>query len=259
MWLPLEVTWGSIKRPYKYQKFVISMQSVPLRSLLLCAAGLLVLGAVFATGRWSARRAPALLTTAVLSGATGKLYTAARDSMLSNNTLLEVKLLERPDTSYQIRRDSGLPHDLRENLGRQPCGAGQDFAYHASAMELEWTQGPPKHGHICSIARSVRQQSDASTWLNYSRRSHGPTRPPTVDEAVVLSWFSCGDGVHEPIEPLSGVARHPRFPTGCDDSLRDDSLRYDLSRKYLFDISYLVLKNACMERRSVGRRAQSVL
>ena len=54
------------------------MQCALVPRVLLCAVGLLVLGAVFAAGRWSAGSAPALLTTAVLSGATGKLYQAKR-------------------------------------------------------------------------------------------------------------------------------------------------------------------------------------
>jgi len=157
----------------------------------------------------------------------------------------EVRVLKQPATSDQIRRGSGLSHELREHQARHPCGAGKDFAYHASAMELEWTQAPPKHGRICSTSHSAHQRRDASVWLNYSQRSHGPSRPPTLDEAAVLSWFSCGDGAHEPIEPLSGVARHPHFPTGC--AGKDQKTN-------LFDITYLVLKNACMERRSVGRR-----
>ena len=56
----------------------VRMQCAVLPRVLLCAVGLLVLGAVFAAGRWSAGSAPALLTTAVLSGATGKLYQARR-------------------------------------------------------------------------------------------------------------------------------------------------------------------------------------
>ena len=148
----------------------------------------------------------------------------------------EVRVLKQPATSDQIRRGSGLSHELREHQARHPCGAGKDFAYHASAMELEWTQVPPKHGRICSTSHSAHQRRDASVWLNYSQRSHGPSRPPTLDEAAVLSWFSCGDGAHEPIEPLSGVARHPHFPTGC--AGKDQKTN-------LFDITYLVLKNAC--------------
>ena len=58
--------------------FVRVSMHCALRPVLLCAVGLLVLGAVFAAGRWSAGSAPALLTTAVLSGATGKLYQARR-------------------------------------------------------------------------------------------------------------------------------------------------------------------------------------
>ena len=50
------------------------MQIVGALRPLLC--GLFVLGAVFATGRWFTGSAPVLLTTAVLSGATGKLYQA---------------------------------------------------------------------------------------------------------------------------------------------------------------------------------------
>lgn len=156
-----------------------------------------------------------------------------------------VRVLQRP-TSEQIRRGSGLPHDVREHQGLQPCGVGQAFAYHASAMELEWTQAPPKHRHICNLSRSAHQRKDASTWLNFSQLSHGPTRPPTLDEAAVLSWLACGDGTNEPIEPLSGVARHPFFPTGCPS--------WHINRIYQYDLSYLVLKNVCRERRGAGRR-----
>jgi len=97
----------------------------------------------------------------------------------------EVRVLKQPATSDQIRRGSGLSHELREHQARHPCGAGKDFAYHASAMELEWTQAPPKHGRICSTSHSAHQRRDASVWLNYSQRSHGPSRPPTLDEAAV--------------------------------------------------------------------------
>ena len=118
------------------------------------------------------------------------------------------RVLQIP-TSEQIRRGSGFPHDVREHQGLQPCGVGQDFAYHASAMKLEWTQAPPKHGHICNLSRSAHQRKDASAWLNFSQLSDGPTRPPTLDEAAVLTWLACGDGTNAPIGPLSGVARHP--------------------------------------------------
>ena len=151
-----------------------------------------------------------------------------------------------PANTEQIRRGSGLPHDVREHQGLQPCGVGPDFAYHASALELQWTQAPPKHGHICNLSRSAHQRKDASTWLNFSQLSHGPTRPPTLDEAAALSWLACGDGTSEPIEPLSGVARHPFFPTGCPSR--------HINRIYQYDLSYLVLKNVCRERRGSGRR-----
>ena len=158
----------------------------------------------------------------------------------------EVQTLKKPTDRGHIRRGSGLSHDLREHQGRHPCGASvwEDFAYHASAVELEWTVPPLKHGRICNTARGAKQREGAARWLNYSQRSHGASLPPTLDEEGALSWFNCGDGTHEPIEPLSGVARHPHFPTGCAQS----------DRTHLFDITYLVLKNACAERRSVGRR-----
>ena len=148
----------------------------------------------------------------------------------------------RPDEGG-VRRAS--PHAA---IGpHAPC-FGANFTYQPSSFEREWTTGPPKHGRICELAKSPSQREGNKQWLRYSSRSAGVVRPPTKAESDVLSWLHCADGRREPIEPLTGAARHPLFPIECPKKLKGHPL--------LFKTEYLVLKNACGGDASKHRRSQ---
>ena len=129
-----------------------------------------------------------------------------------------------------------------------PC-FGATFTYQPSSFEREWTTGPPKQGRMCELANSTRQREGAEQWIRYSSRSEGVVRPPTNAESEVLSWLHCADGRREPIEPLSGAARHPQFPIECAE-LAEATTR----NPFLFNTEYLVLKNACGVEASETRR-----
>ena len=131
-----------------------------------------------------------------------------------------------------------------------PC-FGANFTYQPSSFEREWTTGPPKQGRICELAKSPRQREGAEQWIRYSSRSEGVVRPPTSAESEVLSWLHCADGRREPIEPLTGTARHPRFPIECDEARPH--------HPFLFNTEYLVLKNACDGGASNHRHGRNIL
>lgn len=121
--------------------------------------------------------------------------------------------------------------------------------YSPSAFERAWTH--LRRGEICALAK--RQWGGAKRWLSYSTRSAGSIgalRRPNSEEERVLSWF-CEDGVAEPIEPLSGMARHPFAMLGCN--LHEKP--FMPAETNLMNISYLVLKNQCgpSRRRRHGR------
>ena len=131
-----------------------------------------------------------------------------------------------------------------------PC-FGANFTYQPSSFEREWTTGPPKQGRMCELAKSARQREGAEQWIRYSSRSEGVVRPPTSAESEVLSWLHCADGRREPIEPLSGAARHPRFPIECPEASSPST-----QKAFLFNTEYLVLKNACGDEASEHRSRQ---
>lgn len=133
-------------------------------------------------------------------------------------------------------------------------GAVAGFEYRASWLEREWTTRPIDTGGnsygICTLARSPAQQRGVAQWLNYSQRTwltakhsqrlRGRSEPPGRLEGDVLSWMSCSDR-RDPIEPLTGVARHPRAPIGCADTTKEQVH----ANEFLYDISHLVLHNEC--------------
>ena len=123
-------------------------------------------------------------------------------------------------------------------------GAVAGFEYRASWLEREWTTRPIDTGGnsygICTLARSPAQQQGVAQWLKYSQRSYGRSKPPGRLEGDVLSWMSCSDR-RDPIEPLTGVARHPRAPIGCADTTKEQVR----ANEFLYDLSHLVLHNEC--------------
>ena len=107
--------------------------------------------------------------------------------------------------------------------------------YEASKCEQVWLDGK-RRGRICATAAAVESETD--DWLSYSRRAfrkqvRALPPPITPNERAALSWFRTGDA-EAPIEPLHGVARHPRAKVGCAGNTGD-----------LYDLTYLVPYDRC--------------
>lgn len=158
------------------------------------------------------------------------------------------KILAPPTAPLNVSDDL-LPHTWEFGISRTPCNTGAGFSYKPSMLELEWTRGDPKHGKVCELSSRRNQRRGAQVWLNYSKHSNGPTRAPTKEESAILSWLQCSDGQHEPIEPLTGTGRHPQVPVGCPTTTLGA-----MDQSHVFDLSYLVLQNACGQQPSPGRR-----
>lgn len=117
------------------------------------------------------------------------------------------------------------------------CARRAQLLYVPSWVEMEW-MGNMTTG-IC--ARSHSQVAASRHWLKFAQDSVGPnaTRPPTSDEALILSSFVTSSNRSEYIEPLTGIARHPFASVGCHDrSFKSVSK---------FEIRHLVLPNLCGE------------
>ena len=108
--------------------------------------------------------------------------------------------------------------------------------YRAGHLEATWFE-KPRAGALCETA--ISQLDEARLWVNYSSSAFSadghPTRQPTEEEAAAIShiWTN---GRYQPIEPLSGMARHPFAKVGCPGMKAETSI---------FDISYLILPNEC--------------
>lgn len=158
-----------------------------------------------------------------------------------------------------------------------PCGRTPPRPrYHSGSIEREWLSSR-KTGHICTTA--TVQVAQVRAWLQYSRRLwsaenarvplratvasttdldaqlYRPLRPPTEtepgpEERVVLSHFTVGGAV-EYIEPLSGMARHPLSKLLCPREARVwEAAAKRMGTEHLvstglYDVTYLVLANAC--------------
>ena len=116
--------------------------------------------------------------------------------------------------------------------------------YSPGRLEQLWLEAPHQT-RICNTA--LQQVDDAKLWLSYSKAVFSPkgqpAREPTAEEASVLSFFSPklgAEGKRSYIEPLSGMARHP-LASICS-SASEQAFKVDL-----FDISYLIVENACGE------------
>ena len=118
---------------------------------------------------------------------------------------------------------------------------GRTTGYRAAASELVWLDGQ-RRGKICATAELPDVEAAARAWTGYARRAWrpggGPAPEPTPDERRALSHFHVANRT-EAIEPLHGVARHPFARVGCAHSAAH---AHDAG---LFDITYLVIHNAC--------------
>ena len=123
--------------------------------------------------------------------------------------------------------------------------------YESSALEMAWV-GQERRGQICQLQREPAQVEGAHAWISYSSDVFLPgkslPRRPTDAEYRALSHFFVGAHNHtEPIEPLTGVARHPAFgPEMCT--------QHAHLRQHLFDIDYLVIHNGCGRHHVRGRK-----
>ena len=114
------------------------------------------------------------------------------------------------------------PIDGRRSMAHLPV-----TAYRPAASEAVWLDGARK-GKICATAELPDVEAAAKLSTAYSNRAFWATKgepapTPTLAERKALSQFHYGrlDGEHyvEPIEPLTGVGRHPFAPAprGRDD------------------------------------------
>ena len=112
------------------------------------------------------------------------------------------------------------PIDGRRSMAHLPV-----TAYRPAASEAVWLDGARK-GKICATAELPDVEAAAKLSTAYSHRAFWaikgePAPTPTVAERKALSQFHYGrlDGDHyaEPIEPLTGVGRHPSAPASRDD------------------------------------------
>ena len=140
------------------------------------------------------------------------------------------------------------------------AAAGDGYVrYEASELEMLWANRSAR-GRICELARDAAQVALARGWLAYSERAFRPdgARAPPADGGAwrALSRFRARDGTLEPIEPLTGVARHPFahvFQHFHRDGLNAESAACASRARPSgapalvdpLDISYLVVHNAC--------------
>ena len=117
------------------------------------------------------------------------------------------------------------------------CGTKKQI-YQPGTLETHWLRSK-KAGHICETILSQKQMN--RIWTNFPQDVFIPDgkspRDPTTAEHQVLShmWTAGVPGPSQPIEPLSGVARHPGAPV-CK-SINGTT--------NLFDISYLIIPDMC--------------
>ena len=127
------------------------------------------------------------------------------------------------------------------SAGSHQAGSNQHSTYTSSDAERAWLTGD-KAGKICETAVSDEQVVAARHSLGYSAATWMPARQkarqPMEAEWSALSYFQGEQGTRDPIEPLSGMARHPFTQLGCPfaDSVTMASIT---------DITFLVLANRC--------------
>jgi len=139
---------------------------------------------------------------------------------------------------------------LVEVVAFSPCGSqfkhdeNFRFRYEPAVLERQWVDQKVQ-GSVCRLAREQIRARGAplGNWLNYSANVVGGlNRLPTSSEANSLSSLQCTDGRREYLEPLTGIARHPHARVGCHRLLGRDPGFKEVDP---FNISYLILQNAC--------------
>ena len=154
-------------------------------------------------------------------------------------------------------------------LGLISCKASSGTApttYLPGAIEQHWIRPDWRAaGHICDVANGDEQVAAAKEWLDYakaasSRRADGmPARksiagrthereppmytplqpaPVSAEQLRQLSFFREADGAMHPIEPLTGMGRHPLATSLC-------GYHGEHAASSIYNLSYLILANRC--------------
>ena len=133
--------------------------------------------------------------------------------------------------------------------------------YRPSALELDWFPPDGVENRVCQIAaaQALLHDKGVMAWLNYSVHSQEPStkraKHARLQQAVPpsLSTLSLCDapGCVEYLEPLTGIARHPRASVGCAPA--------HVFSASPMDINYLVLYNKCPGRRTCTASGGSTL
>lgn len=151
-----------------------------------------------------------------------------------------------------------IPIGTARHLAKHPCLPNEQQkvvqlerqVYHPSELELGWLQ-KSHHGIICHTSKMQRQAIEL--WLNYSAdifSKNGRIRPPSAQEAEVLSSFDWGDGKSY-IEPLHGSARSPRI---CESDIF--SLTEPEITGIVMDLSFIITENFCSILKTPKPRAK---
>ena len=128
--------------------------------------------------------------------------------------------------------------------------------YRSSESELLWLNETRK-GKICATSELEIVAREARLSLQHAARAfHSPAGKPapkaTLNERAALSHFHIGamrdsNSRFEPIEPLSGIARHPFASVGCKPHLNNPHNIHKLN------ITYLIISNNCGSRQPKPR------
>ena len=136
-----------------------------------------------------------------------------------------------PEHQRKWVHPAGQPVSHSAHIGTHARTTG----YKSAEIERVWLDGQRK-GKICATLNTSASKAASTAWLSYSMRAWlpggQPAPEPTPEERTSLSHFRVGN-VLEPIEPLTGIARHPFARVGCGGGVN------------IFDIRYLIPHNNC--------------
>ena len=136
---------------------------------------------------------------------------------------------------------SPCANDERERSFGLLRSSSSGFSYVPGALEVEWFPQQPHsvEGKLCQLALKQAKGSQIDEWLAFSGTSSRGKLPrqPNRTQTKLLSKLTCSDGREEYLEPLTGVARHPRANVGCQPK---KTFGVDI-----FNTAYLVVQNRC--------------
>ena len=159
----------------------------------------------------------------------------------------------------EARLMGGARHGGASHAHAKHCFAASlpNLPYTPSSIELAWLHEPVL-GHICKIGHLPEQIEATATWLDYAKSvwEGGPVSTPTSTQRRVLSAFEVDDGMFDPIEPLTGIGRHPNYLHSMLCESTDKRHRWN-QIPFKYDLQYLVLANACPSHHGAHRGGDS--